>query len=79
MRAIAKEDRFDDRDIVKWFPRQPTGWFICQSSRTYDFKDAEPILVNIARLNIAPPSNAEIDEILIRQNASGVKKKNSAA
>lgn len=69
VRAIGREDKFDDRDLVKWFPRQPTGWFVCQSSRTFDFKDAEPVLVSIARLNINPPSNAEIDEILIKRDA----------
>ena len=64
IRAICREERFEDRDLVKWFPRSPTGWFVCQSSRTFNFKDAEPILVQIARLNIAPPTNAEIEEIL---------------
>lgn len=40
-----------------WFPRSPTGWFVCQTSRTFDFKDAEPILIQISRLNYNPPSN----------------------
>ena len=56
--------QYDDRDIAKWFPRCPTGWFVCQTSRTFDFKDAEPILVQIARLNLNPPTNQELDEIL---------------
>ena len=64
VRSIAREDRYEDRDLVKWFPRSPIGWFVCQSSRGYDFKDAEPILVQISQLNIAPPSNQEIDELL---------------
>ena len=69
VRAVAREERIDDRDLVKWFPRSPTGWFVCQSSRTFDFKDAEPILVQISRLNINPPSNLELDEILIQKEA----------
>jgi len=69
VRALAREDMFEDRDLVKFHPRMPTGWFICQSSRTYDIKDSEPILVQISRLNLAPPSNAEIDEILSRRDA----------
>ena len=69
VRAMAREDMFDDRDLAKFHPRMPTGWFVCQSSRTYDIKDSEPILVQIARLNIAPPTNAEIDEILSRRDA----------
>lgn len=69
VRAIAREDMFEDRDLVKFYPRMPTGWFICQSSRTFDIKDSEPILVQVARLNINPPTNAEIDEILSRRDA----------
>lgn len=69
IRSVAREERYDDRDMVKWFPRMATGMFVCQRSRTFDFKDAEPILVQIARLNAVPPSNAEIDEMLSYQAA----------
>ena len=64
IRTIAREDKFEDRDLVKWFPRSPTGWFVCMSSRTYDFKDSEPILVKISPLNLRAPTNAEIDELM---------------
>lgn len=64
VRALGRDARIDDRDVVKWFPKSPTGRFICKSSRTFDFKDSEPIMVQISPLNIAPPSNAEIEEIL---------------
>lgn len=67
VRSIGREERIDDRDTVKWFPRSPTGWFVCQTSRARDFKDAEPVLVSIARLNIKTPSNLELDEILERK------------
>ena len=69
VRTVGREERIDDRDLVKWFPRSPTGWFVCQTSRTFDFKDAEPILVQISRLNINPPSNLELDEILIQKES----------
>lgn len=46
--------------------------FVCQTSRTFDFKDAEPILVQISRLNINPPSNIELDEILIQKKAKTI-------
>ena len=69
VRTIAREERYEDRDLVKWFPRSPTGWFVCQSSRTYNFMDAEPILVKIARLNVNKPTNAEIEEILTHRDA----------
>lgn len=69
IRSVAREERYDDRDLVKWFPRMATGMFVCQRSRTFDFKDAEPILVQIARLNAVTPSNAELDEMLTDQAA----------
>ena len=72
IRSVAREERYDDRDLVKWFPRSPTGWFVCQSSRTFDFKDAEPILVHIAPLNMSTPSNAELEEILTHRDAMRV-------
>lgn len=72
IRSIAREERYEDRDLVKWFPRSPTGWFICMSSRTFDFKDSEPILVKIAPLNTKAPSNAEIDEMITMRQLSEV-------
>lgn len=69
VKTIAKDPRYDDRDVAKWFPRSPTGWFVCQSSRTYNFTDIEPVLVHIAMLNVSQPSNAEIDEIIERKKA----------
>lgn len=74
-RCMGREERFEDRDIVKWFPRSPTGWFICKSSRTFDFKDAEPVLVQISPLNISDVSNAEIDELLLKKEAKEKLKK----
>ena len=67
IRTIAREERYEDRDIVKWFPRSPVGWFVCQTSRAYNFLDAEPVLVKIAALNFDPPSNDEIDEIMTQK------------
>lgn len=69
IRSVAREEKYDDRDLVKWFPRMATGMFVCQRSRTFDFKDAEPILVQIARLNAVPPSNMELEEIISNQAA----------
>ena len=69
IRAVSREERYEDRDILKWLPRAPIGWFICKSSRGFDFKDAEPVLVKISQLNMPSPSNAEIEEILINRDA----------
>ena len=71
-KTIGKDERYDDRDVAKWFPRCPTGWFVCQTSRTFDFKDADPILVKIAQLNLARPENDELDEILGRKRLNRV-------
>lgn len=69
VRSVAREERYDDRELVKLFPRMATGMFVCQRSRTFDIKDAEPYLVQIARLPAVSPSNLEIDEILSKQEA----------
>ena len=69
VRGLGREERYDDRDMVKWLPRSPTGWFICRSSRGYDFKDAEPVLVKIAPVTLTKITNSEIDEILVKRDA----------
>jgi hypothetical protein len=72
VRKVGREERMDDRDLVKWFPRSPTGWFVCQSSRTFDFKDAEPVLVQVQRLNIDPPSNEELLSLYLQKKAAQI-------
>ena len=69
-KTIGKDERYDDRDVAKWFPRCPTGWFVCQTSRTFDFKDADPILVKVAQLNVVKPTNIELDEILEKKRVA---------
>lgn len=73
VRSIAREERYEDRDLVKWFPRAPTGWFVCMSSRTFDFKDSEPILVQIQPLNFGQNvTNSEIEELLSYREMSKI-------
>ena len=69
IRKIGREERYDDRDILKWLPRSPIGWFVCRSSRNYDFKDVEPVLVKVDPLNIDPPSNFELETMMIQKQA----------
>ena len=71
-KTIGRDPRFDNRDVAKWFPRSPTGWFVCQSSRTTTFTDAEPVLCKIAMLNMSAPSNAEIEELLLRRETAAL-------
>ena len=69
IRKIGREERYDDRDMLKWFPRSPIGWFVCRSSRNYDFKDTEPVLVHIDPLGVNPPTNAELEGIMVEKKA----------
>lgn len=75
--SIGRDYRFQDRELVKWFPRSPTGWFVCMSSRCFDIKDAEPVMIKVSPLNMAPPSNAEIEELLTTREMM-TKLKNAA-
>ena len=70
VKSIGRDPRYDDRDVAKWFPRSPTGWFVCQSSRTKTFMDAEPILVKIAMLPISTPTDKELEAILTRSSSA---------
>jgi hypothetical protein len=67
IRKIGREERYEDRDLVKWFPRSPIGWFVCRSSRNFDFKEVEPSLVAIEPLNVDPPTNAELEHMILMQ------------
>lgn len=71
-RMLGKEERILDKEMVKWFPRSPIGWFICKSGRNYDYKSSEGVMVQIARLNNVPPSNDELDEILINKQINEI-------
>lgn len=64
MTAIGKESRYDDRNIRKFFPKMPIGWFIVQTSRVYDYKEAEPVLIRVEPLKITQLSNTALDTIL---------------
>lgn len=79
VRMIGREGRVDDRDVVKFFPKIPTGWFICRSNRGFDFRDAEPVLVQIEPLNNASISNDELEEILTMGRLAAVRRKMEAA
>lgn len=74
VRMLGREERFEDRDVVKWLPMSPTGWFICRQSRGYDFLEAEPVLVAIEPLNAADVSNRELDEIIAKKEFSKITK-----
>lgn len=66
---IGREERYDDRDILKWFPRSPIGWFVCRSSRNFDFKESEPVLVRVEPLNVETPNNYELETRMLQRSA----------
>lgn len=61
---IGKDGLIADRVFKNWLPDQPTGWFIIKSSRNRDFVKNAPCHVLIEYLNIQPPSDEELDNIL---------------
>lgn len=69
IRKIGREERYDDRDILKWFPRSPIGWFVCRSSRNFDFKESEPVLVKVEPLNVETPNNYELETRMLQRSA----------
>ena len=69
IRKIGREERYDDRDILKWFPRSPIGWFVCRSSRNFEFKESEPVLVKVEPLNVEPPNNNELETRMLQRSA----------
>ncbi|MBL4952131.1 serine-rich protein [Neobacillus sp. YIM B02564] len=75
VRQIGREERYDDRPLVKFFPRCPTGWFAIQTSRTFDFKDAEPAWVKVERLAIDPPEDDQLQLLVELGELERAKKK----
>lgn len=69
IRKIGREERIDNRDVLKWFPRSPIGWFVCRSSRNFNFLQVEPSLVHIAPVNVTPPTNDELTAIMNKKKA----------
>lgn len=69
IRKIGREERYEDRDILKWFPRSPIGWFVCRSSRNFDFKESEPVLVKVDSLNVDSPNNFELETRMLQRSA----------
>jgi len=77
IRKLGREERYDDRDLLKWFPRAPIGWFVCRSSRNFDFKEAEPSLVKIEPLETKTPTNEELLHLVALKQARQQISKNS--
>jgi len=72
---IGKEATISDRVFKNWLPDQPTGWFIIKSSRNRDFTKNAPVHVLIEYLDIEPPSNAELENILHMGSMAATQKR----
>ena len=57
-------ERYANRDLVKWCPKRPVGMIICKSSRGLSYRESEPVLINVAPLNLSPVSNADLNELM---------------
>jgi len=75
MKSVGREERIDDRDVLKFFPNAPTGWFLCQTSRTRDYLKQLPVMVDIQPLQVLPPNNSDLDDILTISDTIRAKKK----
>ncbi len=60
MKKIARDPRYDHREIERFFPRMPIGWCIAKSSRVQDYKDADPSIVATDPLIAEPVTNDEL-------------------
>lgn len=61
---IGKDGLIADRVFKNWLPDQPIGWFIIKSSRNRDFTKNAPVHVFIEYMNVKPPTDEELDQIL---------------
>ncbi|HVI41095.1 MAG TPA: serine-rich protein, partial [Anaerovoracaceae bacterium] len=75
IRKIGREERYEDRDLAKWFPRSPIGWFVCRSGRNFDFKEMEPVLVSVSKFSCEPPSNCDLEYIIAKKAAKKAQAK----
>jgi hypothetical protein len=60
VKKIGRDERYDHRDIARWFTRQPIGWCVARSSRVKDYKDSEPCIVATDMLKVAKPSDDDL-------------------
>jgi len=63
--AQCKEVRYQARDLKTFMPAMPTGQFIVSSKRNFDYKSAQPVHVAVSRLDADPPSDEELQEMML--------------
>lgn len=60
--AMARDAKMDNRDIKRWLMRALVGWAIVRLGRQFDdLAGAEPVLVKIDPLDVAAPSDYELN------------------
>ena len=76
MNKIGKDSRIDDKPLLKFLPVMPIGWCIGKSGRAFDYKETQPVLFQVDRLDLDPPTNAELKEIMKKREILMEFKKN---
>lgn len=64
MNKIGKDPKIEDKALFKFLPKLPTGWCVAKSGRTFDYKEAEPVLLSVDRLDVKPPTNKELLDLM---------------
>jgi len=54
----------EDLPWMRLLQRMEVGWAVCKFSRMADLKEMEPTLIKFHKIDVDPPSNAEIDALL---------------
>jgi DNA helicase HerA-like ATPase len=55
-----RDEKFDNRDIIRWLYRQPIGQAVVKTSKVFDAFDSEPSLLQINLIPIEPPGDEEL-------------------
>ncbi|QUH22029.1 serine-rich protein [Alkaliphilus sp. B6464] len=58
--SLGRDPKFDDRNVKKFFPKMPIGWFVIKNSRGFDYKESEAVLVAVDGLDVETPTDEEL-------------------
>ena len=70
--AQGKELRYTSREIKTFMPKCPIGHFIVQSKRTFDYKQAEPMLIHVDGLSYTKPTDAELRDLMLQKQCNDI-------
>lgn len=70
--AQGKELKFVSREIKTFMPKCPIGQFIVQSKRTFDYKQAEAVLIHVDGLSYTKPTDAELRDLMLQKQCNDI-------